>query len=218
MTDSDRAIKMIPVVVVTLLLSLTTPNFSDIPSFEVKKPLDQSNEIFKIQRIEQEYLKIEKNKKPIYFFDEFGEFAVYRMTFLGKDLIYSNYHFWVFYCYLGMGLFSIVLLSYIAEDWGWKISQFLEEKKLFKKQEKMNNLLEGVTNNPEQMELVIKTMEEDFNYKLNSEQKDLVVKSIQKVAGNNRQITMLDCFQEWNKYYVLDNWNAYVEKYFFVLD
>ena len=212
--DTERATRMISLGIVTLFLSFTTPNFSDLPSFELKKPLDRANEIFKIQRIEQEYLKIEKNKKPIYFFDKFDKFAVYRMTFLGKDLIYSNYHFWVFYCYLALGLFSIVLLDYITEDWRWKISQFLEEKKLFKKQEKMNNLLEGVPNNPEQMELVIKTMEEDFNYKLNSEQKDLVVKSIQKVAGNNRQITMLDCFQEWNKYYVLDNWNAYVEKYF----
>ncbi len=56
MSDSERAIRMIPVVVVTLFLSFTTPNFSDLPSFELKKPLDRSNEeIFKIQKIQQEY-------------------------------------------------------------------------------------------------------------------------------------------------------------------
>jgi len=109
--DRERATIIIPLCIATLFLSFTTPNFSDLPSFELKKPLDQANEIFKIQRIEQEYLKIEKNKKPIYFFNEFDQFAVYRMTFLGKDLIYSNYHFWLFYCYLPLGFFSIVLLK-----------------------------------------------------------------------------------------------------------
>ena len=63
------------------------------------------------------------------------------------------------------------------------------------------------------MELVIKTMEENFNYKLNPEQKALIVKSIQKVAENSQKITMLDCFEEWNKYPTLDYWNAYVQKY-----
>ena len=76
------------------------------------------------------------------------------------------------------------------------------------------NLLEGVVEDKEYMELVIKTMEESFNYKLNPEQKALVVKSIHQLAENNQKITMLDCFEEWNKYCILDNWNAYVQKYF----
>ncbi len=77
MSDSERAIRMIPVVVVTLFLSFTTPNFSDLPSFELKKPLDRSNEeIFKIQKIQQEYLKIEQTQKTREFFEEF---AVYRL-------------------------------------------------------------------------------------------------------------------------------------------
>ena len=29
-----------------------------------------------------------------------------------------------------------------------------------------------------------------------------------------QEITMLDCFEEWNKYPLLDYWNAYVQKYF----
>ena len=36
------------------------------------------------------------------------------------------------------------------------------------------SLLEGIANNPALMELVIKTMEESFNYKLNPEQKAIV--------------------------------------------
>ena len=76
------------------------------------------------------------------------------------------------------------------------------------------SLLEGVAGNPDLVELIIKKMEEIFNYKLNPEQKALVIQSIHKAAENNQEITMLNCFQEWNKYPVLDYWNAYVQKYF----
>ena len=76
------------------------------------------------------------------------------------------------------------------------------------------NLLEGVVEDKEGLELIIKTMEKSFDYKLNPEQKALVIQSIHKAAENNQPITMLDCFQEWNKYPVLDYWNAYVQKYF----
>ncbi len=57
-------------------------------------------------------------------------------------------------------------------------------------------------------------MEETFNYKLNPEQKALVVESIRKAAESNQKITMLDCFEEGNKYPVLDYCHAYVQKYF----
>ncbi len=133
MIDRKRATIIIPLGIVILFLSFTTPNFSDLPSFEVKKPLDRANEIFKIQKIRQEYLKIEQTQKTL---DSFDNFAVYRMTFMGKDLIYSNYHFWVFNCYLALGLLSIVLLDYSTEDWRWKISHSLRKKKLFKNQKK----------------------------------------------------------------------------------
>lgn len=76
------------------------------------------------------------------------------------------------------------------------------------------NLLEGVADSPEQTKLVIEVMDKSFNYQLNPEQKALVVKSIQKIAENNQEITILDCFEEWNKHCILDNWNAYVQKYF----
>ena len=101
MAYSERAIRMIPVVIGTLLLSLTTPNFSDLPSFEVKNPLERSNAIFKLQRIEEEDLKIEQAKKTLSFLN-FDDLAFYRMTFLGQDIIYSNYHFWVFYCFVAL--------------------------------------------------------------------------------------------------------------------
>ncbi len=226
MAYSERAIRMIPVVIGTLLLSLTTPNFSDLPSFEVKNPLERSNAIFKLQRIEEEDLKIEQAKKTLSFLN-FDDLAFYRMTFLGQDIIYSNYHFWVFYCYLGLGLLSIVLLHYITEGWRWEISQYfggknLSEKPLFYqvtegvaegKESLLYHILEIAAEDKEATEFIIKIMEEIFNYKLNPEQKALVIQSIHKAAENNQPITMLDCFQEWNKYPVLDYWNAYVQKY-----
>ena len=76
------------------------------------------------------------------------------------------------------------------------------------------SLLEGVADNPQLTKFVIKTMSTIFNYELNPEQKALVTQSIQRVAENNQEITMLDCFEEGNKYPILDNWNAYIQKYF----
>lgn len=37
---------------------------------------------------------------------------------------------------------------------------------------------------------------------------------LERVTENNQAITILDCYEEWNKHCVLDNWNAYVQKYF----
>lgn len=78
----------------------------------------------------------------------------------------------------------------------------------------VSSILEGVADNPKLMEFVIKTMSKIFNYELNPEQKALVVKSIHKVAENSQVMTMLDCYEEWNNYPTLDDWNAYTQKYF----
>ncbi len=57
-------------------------------------------------------------------------------------------------------------------------------------------------------------MENIFDLKLSVTQKNLVLKSMQKLLLNQEEITMLDCYQEWYKHSDLDNWTASVKKYF----
>ncbi len=72
----------------------------------------------------------------------------------------------------------------------------------------------GVSENVENLEFVIKTMENIFDYELSLVQKNLVLSSMQELLLNQEEVTMLDCYQEWYKYSTLDNWSANVKKYF----
>ncbi len=72
----------------------------------------------------------------------------------------------------------------------------------------------GLSDDVENLEFVIKTMENIFDYKLSLVQKNLVLSSMQELLLNQEEVTMLDCYQDWYKYSVLDNWSANVKKYF----
>ncbi len=72
----------------------------------------------------------------------------------------------------------------------------------------------GVSKDVKNLEFAIKTMENIFDLKLSVTERNLVLSSIQKLLSNPKEITMLDCCQEWYKYSVLDNWTANVKRYF----
>ena len=72
----------------------------------------------------------------------------------------------------------------------------------------------GLSDDIENLEFFIKTMENILDYKLSLVQKNLVLNSMQKLLLNQEEVTMLDCYQDWYKYSVLDNWSANVKKYF----
>ena len=72
----------------------------------------------------------------------------------------------------------------------------------------------GMSEDVKSLEFVIRTLEKIFDYKLSINQRHLVLTSMQKIILNKQQITMLDCYEEWYKYSVLDNWSANVKRYF----
>lgn len=72
----------------------------------------------------------------------------------------------------------------------------------------------GMSEDVKSLEFVIRTLEKIFDYELSINQRHLVLTSMQKIILNKQQITMLDCYEEWYKYSVLDNWSANVKRYF----
>ncbi len=72
----------------------------------------------------------------------------------------------------------------------------------------------GLSEDIENLEFFIKTMENILDLKLSLAQKNLVLSSIQKLLSSEEEITMLDCYEEWYRYSALDNWTANVKRYF----